>query len=126
MGRLIRRVRYVINRARHEDDLADELRFHQEMKEQQLRADGIPTSEVASSARRAIGNDLSARQYSRDVWIWPWLQGGRGAREAETSGASAPVPAEQERDGVGERNRVRLSACHRLSARDALPIELID
>src|SRR5262245_16244290 len=74
MGRLIRRVRYLINRARHEDDLADELRFHQDMKEQQLRADGVPSTDVASSARRAIGNDLAARQYSRDVWIWPWLQ----------------------------------------------------
>jgi predicted permease len=74
MRQLLRRIRYLINRDQHEADLADELRFHQELKEQELREQGLSPDDVRSTARRAIGNDLSARQRSRDVWIWPWLQ----------------------------------------------------
>ncbi len=74
MFQLLRRVWYLIHRDRNESDLADELRFHQEMKEQELRDNGLQPADAHLSARRAIGNDLSARQSSRDVWIWPWLQ----------------------------------------------------
>ncbi len=44
------------------------------MKEQELRERGGVGRDIGSAAQRAMGNDLSARQYSRDVWIWPWLQ----------------------------------------------------
>jgi putative ABC transport system permease protein len=74
MRQLLRRIRYLANRDRHESDLEDELRFHREMKAQELRDRGLADSEVASATQRALGNDLSARQQSRDVWIWPWLQ----------------------------------------------------
>jgi putative ABC transport system permease protein len=74
MRQLLRRAWYLIHRDRNESDLADELRFHQEMKEQELRHFGLEARDAELSARRAVGNDLSARQYSRDVWTWPWLQ----------------------------------------------------
>src|SRR6185436_3025482 len=74
MRQLLRRIRHLINRDRYESDLADELRFHQEMKEQELRDRGVAPGDIHPGARRAMGNDLSARQRSRDVWVWPWLQ----------------------------------------------------
>lgn len=74
MRQLLRRIRYLINRDRHESDLADEMRFHREMKEQELRGRGIASHDVMTGAQRALGNDLTARQQSRDVWVWPWLQ----------------------------------------------------
>ncbi len=74
MRQLLRRIRYLINLDQHERDLAEELRFHQEMKEQELRDRGLATGDVRSSAQRALGNDLSARQQSRDIWISHWLQ----------------------------------------------------
>ncbi len=74
MHPLLRRLSWMIRRSEHESDLAEELRFHQQMKEQELRDGGVAPGDAAPAARRAMGNDLSARQYSRDVWIWPWLQ----------------------------------------------------
>lgn len=74
MGNLLRRVWYIATGRRHELDLADELAFHRDMKAQELRERGVSEAEIAAATGRAIGNDLTARQQARDVWVWPWLQ----------------------------------------------------
>jgi putative ABC transport system permease protein len=71
---LIRRLWFLLTRRQREDDLAEEMEFHRQMKEDALRRDGIAEGEVASLTQRAIGNDLLARERSRDVWIPVWLQ----------------------------------------------------
>ena len=72
--RLLRRLWFVITRRQREDDLSDEMEFHRQMRADAFRQAGVPEANVASSTQRALGNDLLARERSRDVWVSPWLQ----------------------------------------------------
>ncbi len=72
--RLLRQLWFLITRRRQEDDLAEELEFHRQMKAAELRADGVSERDLPADTQRALGNDLLARERSRDVWVWPWLQ----------------------------------------------------
>lgn len=74
MGELIRRLRYLLRWRQHDDELAEELALHRQLKEQELRERGLDVRAATSAAKRALGNDLAARQYVRDVMVWPWLQ----------------------------------------------------
>jgi putative ABC transport system permease protein len=72
--RPLRRLWFVITRRRQEDELAEELEFHRQMKAAELRANGVSDRDLPADTQRAFGNDLLARQRSRDVWIPPSLQ----------------------------------------------------
>ena len=72
--RLLRQLWFLITRRRQEDDLAEELEFHRQMKAEQLRANGVSDRDLPADTQRALGNDLLARERSRDVWVAPWLQ----------------------------------------------------
>ena len=74
MTRLLRRLRYLLQRDRRERELDDELRFHLEMKRQELQSSGLDPAAAALTARRALGNLPLTRDHVRDVWIAPWLQ----------------------------------------------------
>jgi putative ABC transport system permease protein len=74
MQKLLRRLAYLFRRDRLEDELDEELRFHVEMKQQELEAEGLDTEAAARTSRRAVGNVPLTRNKARDVWIWPWLQ----------------------------------------------------
>ena len=74
MTRLLRRLRYLLHRDRHERELDDELQFHLEMKRQDLESRGLERAAAAVAARRALGNLPLTRDHVRDVWIAPWLQ----------------------------------------------------
>ena len=74
MTRLLRRLRYLVRRHRHERELDDELRFHLDMKRRELESRGLDRATAAASARRALGNLPLTRERVRDVWIAPWLQ----------------------------------------------------
>jgi putative ABC transport system permease protein len=74
MRELLRRLQFLIKGRRPDDDIAEELAFHQDMKERELESAGLSPSGVRDASRRALGNELAARQYARDVWIAPWLQ----------------------------------------------------
>ena len=72
MMRLLRRLWFLINK--EEDDLAAEIELHRQMKADELRAKGAGDHDLAAATRRAMGNDLLARERSRDVWVPVWLQ----------------------------------------------------
>ena len=74
MTRLLRRLRYLLQRDRHERELDAELRFHLEMKRQELESRGLDPAAAALRARHALGNLPLTRDHVRDVWIAPWLQ----------------------------------------------------
>jgi len=59
MTKLLRRLRYLMQRDRMEADLAEEIAFHQAM----IERDGAPAA--------AMGNVTLAREDARGVWIWP-------------------------------------------------------
>lgn len=60
--RLLRRLRYWLDRRRLDAELAEELEFHRSM----LASSGAPAV--------AMGNVTLAREEARAVWIWPWLE----------------------------------------------------
>ena len=73
MTRLLRRLRYLLQRDRQER-VDDELQFHLEMKRRELEGRGLERAAAATAARRALGNLPLTRDHVRDVWIAPWLQ----------------------------------------------------
>src|SRR5215472_1421011 len=62
MTKLLRRLRYLMQRDRMEADLAEEMAFHRAM----IERDGAPAA--------VMGNVTLAREEARAVWIWPWLE----------------------------------------------------
>lgn len=69
MGSLFRRLQFFFRRHRFDRDLADELRFHEEMKARALaEADGMSGDEARAAARRRPrGTDRSERRVARGV-----------------------------------------------------------
>lgn len=65
MGELWRRWRYLLNRKRHESDLADEMRLHLDLR---AAASGEP------AAHRRFGNVTQLHESSRAVWGWALLE----------------------------------------------------
>jgi len=74
MMKLLRRLQYFLHRRRQEADLAEEMRFHQAMVEQELERSGITAQEASAASRRAMGAITQMREESRGVWIWPWAE----------------------------------------------------
>jgi hypothetical protein len=65
---------YVIRQRQFERDLAEEIEFHRAMARRDLEQRGVGTATADSTARRLLGNTTRAREDSRGVWIWPWLE----------------------------------------------------
>ena len=71
---LIRRLRARIRNRRFDDDLAEELRFHEEMKREELERNGMSADGARAAARRALGNVTLMKEDARRVWIGRWLE----------------------------------------------------
>jgi predicted permease len=79
--RFLRHVWYLVSGRRRDSDLANELAFHREMKLQELRDRGVGEADVVAIGQRELGNDLLARERSRDVWVPPaWQDIGHDVR----------------------------------------------
>lgn len=74
MRQFVRRLLYLFRSRRHDDDLLAEIAFHREMKQRELERHGLAPDAAARAAQRALGNDLTARQQARDVWVRPGVQ----------------------------------------------------
>ena len=59
MKELLRRLQYLFNRRRFDEELAADLEVHREMSALQ---GGIP-----------VGNTLHLREEARDTWGWTWI-----------------------------------------------------
>src|SRR5580693_435550 len=66
MNRFLKRARALWRRPQLDRDLADELRFHQEMQAEE----GME----ASAARRRLGNPTTLRETCRDLWAFTWIE----------------------------------------------------
>lgn len=71
---LLRRLAARVRNRRFDENLAEELRFHEEMKGRELQVSGIASGDATAAARRALGNVTLMRERSRAVWIAPWLE----------------------------------------------------
>lgn len=68
LRRLVARLRH----RRYADDVAEELRTHRLMLEQELAARGLTASQARDESRRRMGNELQAQEEVRAVWLAPW------------------------------------------------------
>ncbi len=66
LSSLRHRLRALVHRRQLEQDLADEVRFHLAMREEQLRASGAP--DARAGARRRFGSVTRVRDDLRDAW----------------------------------------------------------
>jgi predicted permease len=55
-------------------DLDDELAFHVAMSEEHQLNAGLSPDEARLRVRRQFGSLTIAKDRTRDIWIWPWLQ----------------------------------------------------
>jgi predicted permease len=69
----LRRLRYWLHGRRTADELDEELRFHREMAEEELRRDGASAADAQRAVRRTMGNTTLAREDARAVWVAPWI-----------------------------------------------------
>ena len=74
MARWLTRLRARIRNRRFDADLAEELRFHEDMKQRELQSRGMAADDAQAAARRALGNATLMREQARGVWIAPWLE----------------------------------------------------
>jgi len=74
MIKLLRRFQFWIRQRQIEAELAEEIEIHRAMKQEQLEQSGLHSGEAASASQRILGNITLAREDSREVWIWPWLE----------------------------------------------------
>jgi predicted permease len=72
-GSLVRRLRALWRRNRLDDELAEEIGTHIELRRQELIAQGWRPSDAAAEARRQFGNVAALREQSRDQWVSPLL-----------------------------------------------------
>jgi predicted permease len=71
---IIRRIVSVFRSGKMEQDLADELRSHLEMRAEDSNDAGLPEQEAQLDARRRLGNELRLREEMRQIHTWRWLE----------------------------------------------------
>jgi predicted permease len=73
MTAFLRRIAYWLRSRRAADELAEELQFHRDMVERDLRGQGLSARDAARAVRRTMGNTMLAREDARAVWVAPWI-----------------------------------------------------
>ena len=71
---MLRRLGYWLRLSRHDTELAEELAVHREMAEREFLRQGMSPAAARDAARRLLGNETFAREESRGVWLWAWLE----------------------------------------------------
>src|SRR5882724_11439308 len=66
--RMWRRLVFLFRRNQMDQDLAEEIRLHLEMKTQEKRQAGMAEKEAQRAASREFGNALLLKEVSRDIW----------------------------------------------------------
>jgi predicted permease len=69
----LRRVLAFLRRRRLEDDLAEEIQLHLELRKQALIGSGLLPAEADRQARRQFGNVTLVRERARDQWGGAWI-----------------------------------------------------
>jgi len=64
------RLRALVARRRLDRDLADELSFHLEMREDEYVRTGLARDDARAAARRQFGNLTHLKEETRDMWMF--------------------------------------------------------
>ncbi len=89
---MLRRLWYRATQARRDDELAEEMETHRQLRQAQLERGGLSAADAALASRRAIGNVTLAREEAHAVWSWAAVEHGlqdlrialRGLRQSPT------------------------------------------
>ena len=89
----MRRLLSFFRRGHLDDELAEEIRLHLELRQRALMDGGMPAADAEREARRQFGNVMSIRERTRDQWgsvaVAAFLQDVKfGARMLARSSAS--------------------------------------
>lgn len=74
MRRLWKRLQWLRHRKQFDADLAEELEFHRQLKQEELQAAGLTEPESRDAARRRMGNLALATEDARGIWLWHSLE----------------------------------------------------
>ena len=72
--KFVRRIHYLLRQRKLERELTEELEFHRAMKQSEMERQGMAPEDATFAAGRELGNVTGAREASRGIWIWPWLE----------------------------------------------------
>lgn len=67
------RWRFRLRGSRFDQDLAEEMQLHLDLRAQEKQANGIAAEEAQAAARRQFGNTTQLRESSREAWGWTML-----------------------------------------------------
>src|SRR5262249_11099654 len=67
MGKLLRRLNFLLHRNRMEAELAEEMEFHRDLLAREHSGDH-------TAASRAMGSMTLAREDARGIWLVPWIE----------------------------------------------------
>jgi macrolide transport system ATP-binding/permease protein len=70
--RILRKLRIFGQRDGFHADLEEEMEFHRDQKEKELRDSGLSAEDARHAAQREFGSDLKLREESRDVFGFWW------------------------------------------------------
>lgn len=68
-----RRLVFRLRRKRNEDDLAEEIHLHLDLRAAERTGRGVAPREAEAEARRKFGNVTQLQEIGREVWGWTWL-----------------------------------------------------
>lgn len=73
LGEVWRRLRFRSRGARFDEDLAEEMRLHMDLRAAEKQARGMAEGDAEVAARRQFGNVTQMRERSREAWGWTFL-----------------------------------------------------
>src|ERR1700754_1579297 len=74
MHEFLGRMKRLFRGRRLEQEMADEMEFHQSMLESRYLREGMPEAEAARAARRSFGDQRRWQERLREVWQFRWLE----------------------------------------------------
>lgn len=72
--RLWRRLKVWLRWRRHQAEIAEEIAYHRDRKQEAFEAQGMSPADAAAAARRAMGNSTIVREDARRVWLAGWME----------------------------------------------------
>jgi predicted permease len=73
-GELLRRLKMLLQRRQFDATLEEEMRLHQELRQEQLVEAGMTEEAARTTARRTFGNPTLLKEKSHITWGWDWLE----------------------------------------------------
>jgi macrolide transport system ATP-binding/permease protein len=73
MASFFRKLSWLAQRRRKEDELRQELQFHLDEEAEQRQAEGLTKDQARWAARRDLGNLTFVQESTRAMWSWTFL-----------------------------------------------------